>query len=118
MQTGCASPQRVFEGLGKRQVVGKFDGGRMTSDGGALLLRKADRLFDFTGRLAACFIDHRDPQCIEHPLTPLSRNRRWPWCWADGRLGFYEDINDHDRLRDDTVLAGSSTLNRLELGTP
>ena len=65
MQTECSSPQLVFEGLGKCQVVGKFDGVRMTSDGGALLLREADRLFDVTGRLAACFTDHRDPLRIE-----------------------------------------------------
>ena len=136
MQTQCPSPQLVFEGLGKRQVVGKFDGGRMTSDGGALLLREADRLFDVTGRLAACFIDYRNPLRIEHPRKTLVAQR----VMALG-LG-YEDINDHDRLRDDTALAlacgcadvtgaervrardrghalaGSSTLNRLELGTP
>ena len=58
MQTECTSPQLEFEGLGKRQVVGKFDGGRMTSDAGALLLRKVDRLFDVTERFAACFIDY------------------------------------------------------------
>ena len=99
MQTQCPSPQLVFEGLGKRQVVGKFDGGRMTSDGGALLLREADRLFDVTGRLAACFIDYRNPLRIEHPRKTLVAQR----VMALG-LG-YEDINDHDRLRDDTALA-------------
>ena len=74
LQTECTSPQRVFEGLGKRQVVGKFDGGRMTSDAGSPLLREADRLFDVTGRLAAFFIDHRNPLLIEH-LTPLDAQR-------------------------------------------
>ena len=58
MQTEFSSLQLVFEGLGKRRVVGKFDGGRMISDGGALLLREADRLFGITGRLAVCFIDY------------------------------------------------------------
>ncbi len=136
MQTECTSPQLEFESLGKRQVVGKFDGGRMTSDAGALLLREADRLFDVTGRFAACFVDYRDPERVEHPLETLVAQRVMALA-----LG-YEDINDHDRLRDDAALAlacgcadvtgagrvrerdrghalaASSTLNRLELGTP
>ena len=105
----------------------------MTSNGGSLLLREADRLFDFTGRLAACFIYYRNPKRIDHPLKTLVAQRVMALA-----LG-YEDINDHDRLRDDTALAlacgcadvtgaervrdrdwghalaGSSTLNRLEL---
>ena len=138
MQTECISQQLEFEALGKRQVIGKFDGGRMTSDAGALLLREADRLFDVTGRLAACFVDHRSPLRIEHHLETLVAQRVMALA-----LG-YEDINDHDRFRDDTALAlalasgcadvtgagrvrerdrghalaASSTLNRLELGTP
>ena len=102
MQTECTSPQLEFEGLGKSQVVGKFDGGRMTSDGGALLLREADRLFDVTGRFAACFVDHRNPLRIEHDLKTLVAQRVIALA-----LG-YEDINDHDRLRDDTALALAS----------
>ena len=74
VQTECLSPQRVFEGLGKRQFVGKFDGVRMTSHGGALLLRKADCLFNVTGRLVACFIYHRTPKRIDHlPKTLVSQ---------------------------------------------
>ena len=67
MQTACTSLQRVFECLGKREVIRKFDGGA--------LLREADRLFDVTGRLAACFIDHRNPLRIEYHLTPLVAQR-------------------------------------------
>ena len=101
-----------------------------------LLLREADRLFDVTGRLAACFADHRDPDRVEHPLQTLIAQR------VLGLAAGYEDLNDHDRLRDDSALAlasgcadvtgeqrarerdrghalaGSSTLNRLELGDP
>ena len=136
MQTDRTPQDLEFEGLGRRQVVGRFDGGRMTSDGGALLLREADRLFNVTGRLSACFVDYRDPERTEHPLRTLVAQRVMALA-----LG-YEDLNDHDRLRDDTALAlacgcvdvtgakrvrerdrghalaASSTLNRLELGTP
>ena len=136
MQTECTSAELEFEGLGRRRVVGRFDGGRMTSDGGALLLREADRVFNVTGRLAACFVDHRDPGRVEHGLRTLVAQRVMSLA-----LG-YEDLNDHDRLRKDAVLAlasgcedvtgegrirerdrdhplaASSTLNRLELGTP
>ena len=114
-------------------MVGKFDGGRLSSDGGAVLLRAANQAFQVTGRLAACFIDHRNPARVEHSLESLLGQRVFALA-----LG-YEDINDHDRLRDDSLLAldgpdltgqsrrrerdrghalaGSSTLNRLELGT-
>ena len=136
METHCTTEQLVFEGLGRRSVVGAFDGGRLTSDSGVLLLREADRLFDVTGRLAACFTDYRDPERVEHPLQILIAQR------VLGLAVGYEDLNDHDRLRDDSALAlatgcadvtgeqrlrerdrghalaGSSTLNRLELGDP
>ncbi len=136
MVTDCNPGKIEFQPHGRREVVAKFDGGRMSSDGGALLLRSADMLFDVTGRLAACFTDHRKPERIEHALPVLVAQR------VMGIALGYEDINDHDRLRDDSALAlavgcddltgddrarerdrghplaGSSTLNRLELGTP
>ena len=108
----------------------------MTSDGGALLLREADRLFHVTERVADAFVDYRDPGRIEHDVTTLVAQRIFALA-----LG-YEDLNDHDRLRDDPalalacgiddvegerrvrerdrghVLAASSTLNRLELSLP
>ena len=139
VKTHCSTDQLEFESIGRRSgrsVVGAFDGGRLTSDSGMLLFREADRLFDVTGRLAACFTDHRDPARVEHRLRTLIAQR--VLALAAG----YEDINDHDRLRDDGALAlatgcadvtgehcvrerdrghalaGSSTLNRLELGEP
>ena len=136
MRTECTPTQLTFEGLGPRAVVGRFDGGRLTTDGGVLLLREVDRRFRVTARLAACFRDHRDPRRIEHRLETLVAQR--VLALAAG----YEDLNDHDRLRADSAfalasgcadvtgegrrrardrghaLAGSSTLNRLELGVP
>ena len=72
----------------------------MTSDGGSLLLREADRLFDFTGRLAACFIYHRTPERIDHLLKTLVAQRVMALA-----LGC-EDINGHDRLREATRWPG------------
>ena len=136
MATQCTARQLEFEGLGRRRIVARFDGGRMTSDGGALLLREADRLFRITERVAEAFVDYRDPCRIEHDVKTLVAQRILALA-----LG-YEDLNDHDRLRDDPALAlacgiddvegerrvrerdrghalaASSTLNRLELSTP
>ena len=75
---------------------------KMTSDGGAMLLREADRLHDVTRRLAACFVDHRDPRRAEHPVAGLIAQRVMALA-----LG-YEDLNDHDRLRSDPALALAS----------
>ena len=120
----------------RRKVIACFDGGRMSSDGGALLLRSADRALHLTGRIADCFTDHRNPHRCEHALRDLVAQRLY------GLALGYEDVCDHDALRDDSLLAlaldhadvtgqdrvrerdrghplaGSSTLNRLELGTP
>ena len=136
MATHCTPQQLEFEGLGRRRIVARFDGGRMTSDGGALLLREADHLFNVTQRVADAFVDYRDPGRIEHDVTTLVAQRIF------GLALGYEDLNDHDRLRDDPalalacgiddvegerrvrerdrghVLAASSTLNRLELSRP
>ena len=136
MATECNSVRVPLEGLGRREVVGRFDGGRMSSDAGVVLLRSANKVFDVIGRLAGCFSDYRDAGRVEHPLETLIGQRVY------GLALGYEDLNDHDRLRDDSLvalalgredvtgewrarerdrghaLAGSSTLNRLELGTP
>lgn len=121
---------------GRRKVVAAFDGGRMSSDGGALLLRAADSVLQLTRRVAACFTDYRNPSRCEHSVRDLVAQRVFALI-----LG-YEDVNDHDTLRADSLLvlalgradvtgesrarerdrgcplAGSSTLNRPELGTP
>jgi hypothetical protein len=131
--TECTPTTFAFQHLGSRDVLAAFDGGHITSDAGALLLREVDQTFGFLDRFAACFTDHRDPDLIEHPLADLLKQRVFGLC-----LG-YEDLNDHDRLRHDPLLAvlvgkadplgqdrarpadkgkplaGKSTLNRLEL---
>ena len=136
MSTECNGTPIVFQVHGRREVTASFDGGRLSSDGGALLLREADNVFGVTGRLAGCFSDHRDSERSEHELDCLVAQRVMAIA-----LG-YEDLNDHDQLRDDSVLAlavgrgditgadrvrerdrghplaSSSTLNRLELGIP
>ena len=101
----------LFDAPGRRRIVGAFDGGQMTSDGGAILLREADRLHDVTRHLAACFADHRDQRRIEHSVAGMIALRVTALA-----LG-HEDPNGNDRLRDrGHALAGSSTLNRLKLG--
>ena len=136
MTTECKPEQLEFHALGRREVVGRFDGGRITSDGGGLLLREMDLRLGLMSRLAGCFIDHRDPELIEHSVQSLVAQRIYALA-----LG-YEDLNDHDVLRADSLLAllvgktdvtgerrarerdqgcplaGSSTLNRLELSEP
>jgi hypothetical protein len=102
-----------------RELVGAFDGGAITSNGGALLLGAADRTIKLTERLARCFTDHRFADGITHTVGDLLRQRIFALA-----LG-YEDLIDHDQLRFDPALtavlgkpggrlAGKSTLNRLE----
>jgi len=125
MQTQCISDQLEFEGFDGRRVVAGFDGGRVTSDAGALLLREADRVIALVDRVAACFTDGRNPGGVVHALRTLVGQR------IVGIALGYEDVNDHDTLRFDPVLglfserleakrddcaplAGKSTVNRLE----
>jgi hypothetical protein len=105
--------------------VAAFDGGAVTSDAGAVLLREADRAMGLIRRVSACFTDHRDAPQVIHALPTLIGQRI-----VAIALG-YEDVNDHDDLRRDPVLAlfsdrleprrkdcaplaGKSTVNRLE----
>jgi Transposase DDE domain group 1 len=122
-----------FPMLGSRGVLASFDGGDISSDGGALLLRKVEELTGIIRQFAACFNDHRNPELIEHLLEHLVAQRVY------GLALGYEDLNDHDDLRCDPLLAtvvgkddptgqsrerkrdqgkalaGKSTLNRIEL---
>ena len=131
--TQCIPSLFTFQNLGAREVVAAFDGGKVTTDAGGLLLREVDQHFGFINQFARCFTDHRDPEALEHPVADLLKQRIFGLC-----LG-YEDLNDHDRLRHDPLLAlvvgkkdplgqdrvrqrdrgkalaGKSTLNRLEL---
>jgi hypothetical protein len=105
-----------------RRVEASFTAGQVSSDGGALLLRQADRKIDLLSRAAACFTDRRSPLLVTHQLTEMLSQRIY------GLALGYEDINDHEQLRHDPLmavlsgrrkleepLAGKSTLNRLEL---
>lgn len=133
METQCNPAYLDFPMLGPRQVLADFDGGAISSDGGALLLREAERLTGIIRQFAACFTDHRNPDLTEHTADELIAQRVYALA-----LG-YEDLNDHDDLRRDPLLAtvvgkvdpagkdrrrprdrgkalaGKSTLNRLEL---
>lgn len=121
MSTECIQERFEFHPLNQREVVARFDGGEITSDAGALLLRETEKKTGILRRLAACFTDHRRPERIEHSVDELIAQRVY------GLALGYEDINDHDRLRYDPFfsllagkadlcgVAGKSTLNRLEL---
>jgi hypothetical protein len=98
MRTQCISDQLEFEGFDGRRVVAGFDGGRMTSDAGALLLREADRVIALIDRVAACFTDGRNPGGVVHTVRTLVGQR------IIGLALGYEDVNDHDTLRFDPVL--------------
>ena len=125
MQTDCSSQLLGFEPCAGRRVVADFEGGAISSDAGALLLREADRTIGLTESVARCFRDGRDQDLIEHTIETLVGQR------VHGIALGYEDLNDHDDLRRDPVLglvsdklearrsdcevlAGKSTLNRLE----
>lgn len=112
--TECNQERFEFASHFSRSVVVEFEGEQSSSDGGALLLREVDRRLGLTGRLSGCFADQRDPNRVEHSVAEMLRQRVYSLC-----LG-YEDLNDHEQLRKDPMLrllAGKSTLNRLELST-
>jgi len=66
MKTECTSIQLEFQGLGRRSVYADFEGGHVSSDGGAVLLRALDERLGLTQRFASCFTDHREKDLIEH----------------------------------------------------
>jgi hypothetical protein len=133
MDTQCTPTQLEFRALGNREVVGRFDGGSITSDAGGLLLRETEKRTAILSGFAKCFEDLRDPKLIEHTVAEMVAQRVY------GLALGYEDLNDHDDLRRDPLLAvlvgkedpegegrirqqdkgkamaGKSTLNRLEL---
>lgn len=123
----------LFQDLGARQIVADFSGGTLSSDGGVLLLRQIDHGLGLSRSLAGCFVDARNQRFVDHSLPQLLAQRLY------GLALGYEDLNDHDRLRLDPLLAvacdkrdplgqdrllpqhrgvalaASPTLNRLEL---
>jgi len=62
MTTKCNRESFVFQFLGRREVIGRFDGGKITSDAGALLLRETERITGIVRQFAACLTDHRQPE--------------------------------------------------------
>jgi hypothetical protein len=121
--TECIQSGFEFEAHFSRQVVARFDGGTITSDAGGLLLRETDRRMKLLPRLARCFLDGRNPALVKHSVAQMVAQR------VHGLALGYEDLNDHEQLRDDPLLqvlagkpqqdgplAGKSTLNRMELG--
>ena len=131
--TDCKDQPLLFQDLHSRQLVADFSGGLLSTDGGVLLLRQVDRNLGLTQSLAQCFRDGRNQVFVDHSVQELLAQR------VLGLALGYEDINDHDQLRRDPLLAsacdkhdplgrdrfnpsdrgcalaGSSTLNRLEL---
>jgi hypothetical protein len=134
-KTAFTAPDQpmLFTDLAARQVVADFSGGTLSLDGGALLLRQVDAHLGLTHELAQCFCDTREQVFVDHSVRELLAQRIF------GLALGYEDLNDHDRLRLDPLLAaacnkadplgqdrfnpahrgialaGASTLNRLEL---
>jgi len=133
-QTDCIQETFGFQAIGKRKVEADFSGGYLSSDGGVLLVGEVDKRLRLTDQLSSCFIDDRKQWLVEHSLPVLIAQR------VQGIALGYEDINDHETLRLDPLLAascgrvdvlgeerfssedkgkplaGKSTLNRLELG--
>lgn len=97
--TECKNQPLLFQDLGPRKVVADFSGGTLSSDGGVLLLRQVDRALGISRHLAGCFYDQRNPDYVEHSVEELLSQRLYALA-----LG-YEDINDHERLRLDPLLA-------------
>lgn len=136
MKTECSTDRLDFLPAGRREIRALFDGGTITSDAGVLLLREVEAHSGILKGFAECFTDYRDPDLIEHTVEQLVAQRVYALA-----LG-YEDLNDHDELRLDPLLAamvgkddptgqdrrreqdqgkalaGKSTLNRLELTPP
>lgn len=131
--TECITNRIVFQASGRRNITADFSGGIITSDAGALLLKQTDDIIRLLDRFADCFTDHRDPDRVEHSVRDLVAQRVY------GIALGYEDLNDHDDLSLDPLLAAvcgkadptgasrkrerdrsrplatRSTLNRLEL---
>ena len=128
MNTQCTTTELEFQPYGHRNVTARFDGGRISSDAGALLLREVDTRLGLVDRAGKCFRDYRDPRVTGHSVRELLAQRIFALAMG------CEYLNDHDELRQDSVLAmlvgktrprsrdrgyplaSSSTLNCLEPG--
>src|SRR5205809_2995814 len=134
MATECIQKSFTFHPLRNREIRAQFDGGAIATEGGGLLLREVEKRVGIVRQFAACFRDYRNADLIEHTVEELVAQRVY------GLALGYEDLNDHEELRRDpllavlvekedltgkdrrrvrdqgTTLAGKSTLNRMELG--
>src|ERR1700747_3179880 len=123
--TDCIQSRFGFAKHFSREVVGEFSGGTLSSDGGALLLREVDQKMNLLPRLSQCFLDGRNADLIDHSVEQMGAQRVY------GLALGYEDLNDHEQLRQDPLfgalagkrelgepLAGKSTLTRLQLRPP
>ena len=99
MLTQCNQESFQFHPLAQREVRGRFDGGAITSDAGGLLLREVEKRTGILGQFAACFTDPRNPERLAHTVRELVAPRGYALA-----LG-YEDLNDHDQLRGEPLLA-------------
>lgn len=123
--TDCMPNQFNFGTLQGRQVIANFEGGRITSDAGIVLMAELDKNLGLTARFAECFRDYRNSSYVDYSVHELLAQRVY------GIVLGYEDVNDHDKLRYDpslalalgrlnfidsnaALLAGKSTINRLE----
>ena len=119
------SPQLDLGKLKDRQIIANFEGGRITSDAGIVLMAQLDKKLRITSQFAEGFQDYRNLSYVEYSVHQLLAQRVY------GLVLGYEDVNDHEKLRHDpalalalekldfinsseAVLAGKSTLNRLE----
>ena len=99
MNTECTQIGLGFHPLNERAIRAQFDGGAISSDGGGLLLREVEKRVAIIHGFAACFTDYRQPERIEHRLEEMLAQRIY------GLALGYEDLNDHEQLRKDPLLA-------------
>ena len=106
--TECNQNQFAFAPHFSRQVSAQFSERQLSTEGGALLLRETDRKIGLMSRVSKCFSDHRQPWLIEHELGELLAQRIY------GLALGYEDLNDHEELRRDPLLALMAGKRKLE----
>ena len=96
--TQCSEQQFQFSSGNSREVVAAFNGGTITSDGGSILLQETDKKMKLVSRFSGCFLDGREPSRIEHSFEQMMKQRIY------GLAMGYEDLNDHELLRQDPLL--------------
>ena len=99
MKTQSTGKQLEFHPLGRRSATGLFDGGRISSDAGGVLLREVDKRTGVTARVSSCFVDYRNPASVEYNVHELVSQRFYAIA-----LG-YEDLNDHGEMHGDALLS-------------